>query len=51
MNTDMTDIKAQLRQHVYYVLIFLVSFLALVFLPMIGSTIGIEFNLPTTTAG
>lgn len=51
MNTDVTEIKAQLRQNVYYVLIFLVSFLALVFLPMIGSTIGLEFNVPTTTAG
>lgn len=48
---DTALIKAQLRQNIYYILIFLISFLALVFLPMIGSTIGLQFNLPTTTAG
>lgn len=48
---DTTLIKAQLRQNIYYVLIFLISFLALCFLPMIGSTIGLQFNLPTTSAG
>ena len=46
-----TDLHLQVRQNIYYILIFVISLLTLVFLPMIGSTVGLDFNLPTTTAG
>ena len=45
------DLRLQVRQNIYYILIFFISLLTLVFLPMIGSTVGLDFNLPTTTAG
>lgn len=46
-----SDFRSQARQNIYYILIFTISLLTLVFLPMIGSTVGLDFNLPTTTAG
>lgn len=39
------------RQYLYYFIIGIISFVALVFLPMLGSSVGIDWNLPTTTAG
>ncbi len=41
----------KIKQGVYYIIIAIISILALVFLPMVGSTIGLEWNFPTTTAG
>lgn len=35
----------------YYWIIFIVSCVVLIFMPMIGSEAGLEFNIPTTTAG
>lgn len=39
------------RQYLYCFIIGIISFVALVFLPMLGSSVGIDWNLPTTTAG
>lgn len=39
------------RQYLYYFIIGIISFVALVFLPMLGSSVGMDWNLPTTTAG
>lgn len=41
----------KIKQYLYYILIGIISFIALVFLPMLGSTVGMAWNLPTTTAG
>lgn len=35
----------------YYFIIGIVSFIALVFLPMLGTTIGLQWNLPETVVG
>lgn len=40
----------QLKQYIYYILIFIVSFITLVFLPMIGTDLNVGFSLPTTPA-
>lgn len=45
------QIIAKIRQTIYYWIIFLTSMVVLVFLPMVGSEAGLEFNIPTTTAG
>lgn len=37
--------------YLYYILIGVLSFISLVFLPMVGSELGMSFNFPTTTAG
>lgn len=36
------------REYLYYILIALISIVSLTFLPMIGSTMGVEFHFPTT---
>ena len=38
-------------QYLYYFIIGIVSFVALVFLPMLGSEVGLEWNVPNTTVG
>lgn len=40
----------QLRQYIYYILIFVISFLVLVFLPMIGTDLEMGFRWPETPA-
>lgn len=40
----------QLRQFIYYILIFIISFLVLVFLPMIGTDLDMGFKFPETPA-
>lgn len=47
----MGEIYDKLKAGLYYCIIGIVSFIALVFLPMVGSTVGIGLSLPTTTAG
>ena len=37
--------------YLYYILIGVLSFISLLFLPMLGSEIGMSFNFPTTVAG
>lgn len=41
----------KIKQSLYYIIIGVVSFIALVFLPMIGSTVGLGWNVPDTTVG
>ena len=38
-------------QYIYYFLIGIISFIALVFLPFVGSTIGLDWNIPDTIVG
>lgn len=41
----------KLKQWMYYVIIGVISFIALVFLPMIGTEIGLGWSVPDTTVG
>lgn len=41
----------KVRQWLYYLIIGIISLIALCFLPMIGSTAGLGWNIPTTTVG
>ena len=43
--------KDRIKQNLYYVIIGIISFLSVAFLPMVGSTIGLDWKLPNTTAG
>jgi hypothetical protein len=45
------DLGDQWRKYVYYILIGVISVIAMVFLPMVGSEVGMEMRLPTTSAG
>lgn len=46
----MEDRFIKLRQYIYYILIFVISFLVLVFLPMIGTDLDMGFKFPETPA-
>lgn len=46
----MEDRFRQLRQYIYYILIFIISFLVLVFVPMIGTDLDMGFKFPETSA-
>ena len=39
------------KVYMYYVIIGLVSLISLIFLPMVGSEIGLDWNIPNTTVG
>lgn len=41
----------KIKQWLYYIIIGVISFISLVFLPMIGSEIGLGWNIPNSTAG
>lgn len=41
----------KVRQRLYYFVIGIISFVSLVFLPMVGSEVGMGWNLPTTPVG
>lgn len=41
----------KVRQWMYYFIIAIISFIALAFLPMLGGTVGLGWNLPNTPAG
>lgn len=43
--------KMKAKQNVYYIIIAIISFITVAFLPMVGSTVGLEWNLPNTTVG
>lgn len=45
------QVLAKIRQTLYYWIIFLTSCVVLIFMPMIGSEAGLDFKIPTTTAG
>lgn len=46
-----SSVKQSLKQGMYYIIIAVISFISVVFLPMLGSTLGLGWNLPDTTAG
>lgn len=39
------------KQYLYYIIIGIISFITLVFMPMIGSDANLGFDLPQTAAG
>lgn len=43
--------KEKCANNAYYIVIFVLSLLALTFLPLLGSTVGLALNIPTTPAG
>lgn len=45
------DEKINIQGYLYYILIGVISLIMLIFLPMAGSVAGLEWVLPTTTAG
>ena len=47
----MQEKKFDINAYIYYVLIFLISLAALVFLPLLGSEIGLGWKVPNTVAG
>lgn len=51
VNSNSNRLKEQLTQYTYYIIIAVISILSLVFLPMLGSTVGLEWNYPNTWAG
>lgn len=48
---DRDSVKQSLKQGMYYIIIAVISFISVVFLPMLGSTLGLGWKLPDTTAG
>ena len=48
---EQEPLKERARQYLYYIIIAVISFISVVFLPMVGSTIGLDWNLPNTTTG
>lgn len=48
MNTPIID---KLKLHIYYFIIGIISFISLVFLPMVGSEVGLAWNIPNTVIG
>lgn len=43
--------KDKFNQYLYYIIIAVISVIALTFLPAIGSTAGLDWNIPTTAVG
>ena len=43
--------KEKCANNAYYIVIAILSLLALTFLPLLGSTVGLALNIPTTIAG
>ncbi len=48
---EQSSISEYLRLYMYYVVIFVVSVIALVFIPMVGLEAGLDLNLPDTHSG
>ena len=46
-----SSVKQSLKQGMYYIIIAVISFISVVFLPMLGSTLGLGWKIPDTTAG
>ena len=45
------ELYAKINNSIYYIIVFIISLLVVMFIPFIGSTVGIGLNLPTDTAG
>ena len=48
---DGDSIRQTLKQGMYYIIIAVISLISVVFLPMVGTTLGLGWKLPDTTAG
>lgn len=48
---DSDSIQQTLKQGMYYIIIAVISLISVVFLPMVGTTLGLGWKLPDTTAG
>lgn len=48
---DSDSIRQTLKQGMYYIIIAVISLISVVFLPMVGTTLGLGWKLPDTTAG
>ena len=51
LNIQAKSFKEKCANNAYYIVIFVLSLLALTFLPLLGSSVGMELNIPTTVAG
>lgn len=51
LDIQTTSFKEKCANNAYYIVIAILSLLALTFLPLLGTTVGLELNIPTTTAG
>ena len=51
MNDITEKLGEKLRAYLYYILVGVLSLIMLVFMPMLGSATGLQWILPTTTAG
>jgi len=45
------ELRERASQYVYYAIIMVASIIALVFLPLLSSTVGLEWKLPSNTVG
>ena len=45
------EAREKAKQNMYYILIGIISFISVAFLPMVGSTVGLSWNLPDTPTG
>lgn len=45
------EAREKAKQNMYYILIGIISFISVAFLPMVGSTVGLDWNLPDTPTG
>lgn len=45
------ELYGKINNSIYYIIVFIISLLVVMFIPFIGSTVGIGLNLPTDTAG
>ena len=45
------EAREKAKQNMYYILIGIISFISVAFLPMVGSTVGLEWKLPDTPTG
>jgi predicted PurR-regulated permease PerM len=43
--------QEKINQYLYYIIIGVLSFISVTILPMLGSEVGLQWNIPTTTAG
>lgn len=48
---ERASVKDSLKQGMYYIIIAVISLISVVFLPMLGSSLGLGWKLPDTTAG
>ena len=51
LNIQIKSLKEKCANNAYYIVIFVLSLLALTFLPLLGSTVGLALNIPKTVAG